>query len=92
MEMIRFVLNGCDISFEAKAPADITLKQLLVQCDRIVPDYCACGICTSDTKDDRWLDMIITYDDIEVVTKYPSFKIKPKKMAELEKIISWRDK
>ena len=34
---MKFVLNGCDISFVAEAPADITLEQLLKQCDRIRP-------------------------------------------------------
>lgn len=44
--MIKFVLNGCDISFIAEAPKDITLEQLLKQCDKINPDWCACGICS----------------------------------------------
>lgn len=43
---MKFLLNGCDISFTAEAPEDITLKQLLKQCDKIEPDYCACGICS----------------------------------------------
>lgn len=41
---MKFVLNGCDISFVAEAPEDITLKQLLKQCDKIEPYWCACGI------------------------------------------------
>lgn len=40
MKRIRFWLDGCDISFIASAPENITLKQ----CDRIKPDWCACGI------------------------------------------------
>ena len=28
---MKFILNGCDISFVAEAPEDITLKQLLKQ-------------------------------------------------------------
>ena len=43
---MKFILNGCDISFTAEAPEDITLKQLLEQCDKIEPDWCACGICS----------------------------------------------
>ena len=43
---MKFILNGCDISFIAEAPEDITLKQLLKQCDKIKPDWCACGICS----------------------------------------------
>ena len=69
---IRFMLDGCDISFVAEAPEDITLKQLLKQCDRIEPDYCACGI-RSITDEEiesqkRWggldTEIIIDYDDI----------------------------
>lgn len=37
---MRFVLDGCDISFVAEAPSDITLEQLLKQCDKIKPDWC----------------------------------------------------
>lgn len=29
MNRIKFILDGCDISFVAEAPEDITLKQLL---------------------------------------------------------------
>lgn len=69
---IRFVLDGCDISFVAEAPEDITLKQLLRQCDRIEPDYCACGIRSiSDDEIEsqkRWggldTEIIIDYNDI----------------------------
>lgn len=43
---MKFILNGCDISFVAEAPEDITLKQLIKQCDKIKPDWCACGICS----------------------------------------------
>lgn len=42
---MKFILNGCDISFIAEAPDDITLKQLLKQCDKIKPDWSACGGC-----------------------------------------------
>lgn len=69
MANIKFVLNGCDISFVAEAPEDITLKQLLKQCDRIVPDWCDCGICSVenhklyDNNDDT--EIRIGYDSIE---------------------------
>ena len=33
------------------------------QCDRIVPDWCACGICSSDHQD-KSTEIYITYDDI----------------------------
>lgn len=74
VKRIRFMLDGCDISFVAEAPEDITLKQLLKQCDRIVPDYCACGIRSlteeEENGDTRWppskTDLMIYYDDIRM--------------------------
>lgn len=64
MEKIKFILNGCDISFNAIAPKDITLEQLLKQCDKIKPDWCACGIKSKDFEDEH-LDIIIDYDSIK---------------------------
>lgn len=89
---MNFKLDGCDISFNAEAPDDITLKQLLEQCDRIVPDYCACGIRSLQENEYSNIDLKITYDDIQIISEFPSCTIKPKKIAELEKTISWRDK
>lgn len=63
---IKFLLDGCDISFYAEAPADMTLEQLLKQCDRIEPDYCRCGIRSADFDDDR-LELRFDYDDVEKV-------------------------
>lgn len=62
---MKFILNGCDISFVAEAPEDITLKQLLKQCDKIEPDWCKCGICSVDSEGD-WMEteIIIDYDSI----------------------------
>lgn len=65
---MKFVLNGCDISFTAEAPEDITLKQLLEQCDKIEPDWCACGICSYEKigyKEDEQTEIIIGYDSIQ---------------------------
>lgn len=65
---MKFILNGCDISFIAEAPEDITLKQLLKQCDKIEPDWCSCGICSYEKKFDKYpdlkTDIIIGYDSI----------------------------
>ena len=65
---MKFILNGCDISFIAEAPEDITLKQLLTQCDKIKPDWCACGICSYEQQVDKDIDcktdIIIGYDSI----------------------------
>lgn len=41
---MRFLLDGCDISFIAEAPDNMTIKQLVEQADRIIPDWCACGV------------------------------------------------
>jgi hypothetical protein len=65
---MKFVLNGCDISFTAEAPDDITLKQLLRQCDKIKPDWCACGICSYESakyREDTEPEIIIGYDNIK---------------------------
>jgi hypothetical protein len=64
---MRFVLNGCDISFLAEAPEDITLKQLLKQCDKIHPNWCACGICSyerADFNETHEPEIIIGYDSV----------------------------
>lgn len=65
---MRFILNGCDISFTAEAPEDITLKQLLKQCDKIKPDYYACGICSYEKvgyNESDEPEIIIGYDSIK---------------------------
>lgn len=64
MSKITFLLNGCDISFVAAAPEDITLKQLLAQCDKIKPNWCACGICSTDDKN---IEIEIDYNSIKKV-------------------------
>lgn len=78
MANIKFILNGCDISFIAEAPEDITLKQLLKQCDKIKPDWCACGICSVDKVYDNDVDteIRIGYDSIEKVNTDVSCSIK----------------
>lgn len=77
MKRIRFLLNGCDIDFVATAPADITLKQLLKQCDRIEPEWCACGI-RSLKNDEKYLEteIIIDYDDIKKTNNNVACSIK----------------
>lgn len=62
--MIKFILNGCDIQFIAEAPADITLEQLLRQCDKIKPHWCACGIKSYDFDFDFLAELRIDYDSI----------------------------
>lgn len=65
---MKFVLNGCDICFLAEAPEDITLKQLIKQCDKIVPHWCACGICSYERAGfscNTEPEIIIGYDSIK---------------------------
>lgn len=62
--MIKFILDGCDIQFIAEAPADITLEQLLKQCDKIKPHWCACGIKSYDFNYDFPAELRIDYDSI----------------------------
>ena len=66
---MRFILNGCDISFIAEAPEDMTVKQLVEQADRIEPDWCACGICSLDYRrysPDTEPELFIGYDSIKI--------------------------
>lgn len=82
---MKFILNGCDISFIAEAPEDITLKQLLKQCDKIKPDWCACGICSYEKEGyehDCEPEIIIGYDSIRKANEEVSCKI----------VENWRDK
>lgn len=75
---MKFILNGCDISFVAEAPDDITLKQLIKQCDKIKPDWCACGICSLDYEDypeDTETEIIIDYDSVRKVDESVSCSI-----------------
>ena len=64
---IIFMLDGCDISFVAEAPEDITLKQLLKQCNKIKPIWCTCGINNRDMED-------YTEEDVEIIINYDSVK------------------
>ena len=80
MKTMKFILNGCDISFVAEAPEDITLKQLINQCDKIEPHWCACGICSLDycglSEDDYDAEIIIDYDSIKKANDDVSCNIK----------------
>lgn len=74
MDKIKFILNGCDISFYAIAPKDITLEQLLKQCDKIKPEWCACGIKSGDFKDED-VEIIIDYDSVKKANDNVSCRI-----------------
>lgn len=78
MKTIKFILNGCDISFIAEAPADITLEQLLKQCDKIEPDWCACGICSAEKSglQDCETEIFIDYESVKKANDDVSCSIK----------------
>lgn len=75
---MRFKLDGCDVSFYAEAPEDITLKQLLKQCDRIKPDWCACGIRSCDEFEAKIpTEIYIDYDDVRKANEDVACLIRP---------------
>ncbi len=79
-EYVKFLLNGCDISFIATAPKDITLEQLLKQCDKIKPDWCACGI-RSWNEDFGDVEIMIEYDSVRKANEDVSCRIVESKDA-----------
>lgn len=74
---MKFILNGCDISFVAEAPEDITLKQLIKQCDKIKPDWCACGICSAEKEglENFKTEIFIDYNSIRKASENVSCTI-----------------
>ena len=77
MENIKFWFDGCDISFVVEAPADITLKELLVQADKIKPDWCACGIRSLKPEQAHYeTDIYITKDSVRLANEGVSASIK----------------
>lgn len=79
---MRFILNGCDISFIAEAPEDMTLKQLITQADRIKPDWCACGVCScTDFYKNFETEIVFDYNDVKKTNEDVSCRILPKKVV-----------
>ena len=72
----KFILDGYDIYIKCVAPADITLKQLLKQCDRIKPAWYGCGI-KSDFMHNAPVDIAIMYDSITKVSEHAPCTILP---------------
>lgn len=68
-ENIRFMLDGCDISFVAEGPADMTLEQLVKQASRIQPDWCTCGVRELYNRGEDKLptEIVFDYDDVRKV-------------------------
>ena len=60
-----FILDGCDISFIAEAPDDMTVAQLVKQSARIDPYWCACGIRPADTWEIKLgPEIVFDYDNV----------------------------
>ena len=79
---MKFILDGCDISFIAEAPEDMTVKQLIEQADRIKPDWCACGVCSVSNHRlpaDIETEIIFDYNDVRKANEEVSCTIKPKR-------------
>lgn len=88
---MRFILNGCDISFVAEAPEDMTVKQLIAQADRIKPDYCACGVCSDTGHEDFPTEIIFDYDDVKKVNDDVACSIM-RESAETDEVIEQNHK
>lgn len=73
---MRFILNGCDISFIAEAPENMTVKQLVEQADRIKPYWCACGICKDTEYKNVPTEIIFDYNDVRKANDDVSCKIR----------------
>lgn len=77
---VRFLLDGCDISFVAEAPANITLEQLLKQADRIKPEWCACGIRSlPDSLNTLESEIVFTYTGVTKTSEDVPCDIQPEK-------------
>lgn len=72
---IKFALQGQDNYFIVEAPADITLEQLLKQCDKIEPEWGSSGIYTAEDTDT--VGIKIGYDSIELLPISYDFCGKP---------------
>lgn len=73
---IRFMLDGCDISFIAEAPKDMTVEQLVRQASRIKPDWCACGIRNLEDGEEKCdTDIIFDYNNVQKADEDISCKI-----------------
>ena len=72
----KFIIEGYNTFVKGIAPADITLKQLLKQCDRIKLAWHDCGI-KSDFLPEAPIDIIIMYDSITKVAEHAPCTILP---------------
>ena len=72
----KFIIEGRDTYLKGIAPADITLKQLLKQCDRIKPSRYTC-VLKSDFMPEVPVDIIIMYDSITKVAEHAPCTIIP---------------
>lgn len=74
---MKFMLDGCDISFVAESPNDITLEQLLKQTDKIKPDWCACGVRSLHASEQNLpVEIVIGYSEIHKTSEDVACRIK----------------
>lgn len=66
---MKIVLGG-EESFIAEVPEDITLKQLIEQCDKIIPRYFAYGVGITSLKANGFSENI----DTEIIIDYDSVR------------------
>lgn len=67
---MKFTINGEEFCLIVEAPEDITLKQLLAQCDKIVPPCGVLGICSlekAQRSPSDPTDLIISYNSVRNV-------------------------
>lgn len=77
----KFIIEGRDTFLKGVAPADITLKQLLKQCDRIKVAWHSCGL-KSDFIPEAPIDIFIMYDSITKVGEHAPCIILPEEQNE----------
>lgn len=75
----KFIIEGCGTNLKIAAPADITLKQLLKQCDRIKLAWHGCGI-SSDFMPEAPVHLFIMYDSIIKVDEHVHCTILPEEI------------
>ena len=57
----------------------MTVKQLIEQADRIQPDWCACGVCSTEGYDPE-PEIIFDYNDVRKASEDVRCQIKPKRI------------
>lgn len=66
---IVFEMSGCDISYIASAPEDMTIKELLDKVDEIKLLWCACGISklTQKEQEEAKVEVAFTREKVQIL-------------------------